>query len=200
MSREPPPAFYDDRAAMFLVLWRLLTEGAERGKSGFHLPALATVAADGCPRVRTVVLRAADRASGTLRFHCDRRSGKAAELLSDPACALTAYDAAEKIQIRIEGRASLHTDDAIAESAWAGSRAMSRVCYGAEPGPGTALPTGDAYALPDEAEAATLGRPHFAAVVVRTERLELLYLDRRGHRRAGWRRDGDGWEGAWLAP
>lgn len=200
MSRDPLPAFYDDCDAMFSVLWRLLAEGAQCGKSGFHLPALATVSADGCPRIRTVVLRAADDASGTLRFHCDRRSGKAAEISRHPACALTAYDAAEKIQIRIEGRATLHTDDALAELAWAGSRAMSRVCYGAEPGPGTALPTGDAYVVPDEADAAALGRPHFAAVLVRAERLELLYLDRRGHRRAGWRRDGEGWEGAWLAP
>ena len=200
MSRDPLPAFYDDRDALLAELWRLLAEGAERGSSGFHLPALASVAADGRPRVRTVVLRAADRDGGTLRFHCDRRSDKAAELRLHPACALTAYDGPAKIQIRIEGRASLHTDDAVAESAWAGSRAMSRVCYGSDPGPGTVLQAGGAYALPDEADAATLGRPHFATVLVHSERLDMLYLDRRGHRRARWRRDGDRWAGAWLAP
>ncbi|TXM89250.1 pyridoxamine 5'-phosphate oxidase, partial [Methylobacterium sp. WL122] len=27
-----------------------------------------------------------------------------------------------------------------------------------------------------------------------------LYLDRRGHRRAGWRREGEGWQGEWRVP
>jgi pyridoxamine 5'-phosphate oxidase len=199
MTRAPLPAFYDDLDATFTELWRLLAQGAALGQSGFHLPALATLGPDG-PRLRTVVLRAADAASGTLRFHCDRRSDKAAELLANPACALAAYDAPAKIQIRIEGRATLHADDAVAEAAWAGSRAMSRVCYGADPAPGTALPTGGAYTLPDADAAATLGRPHFGAIVVRAERLDVLYLDRRGHRRAAWSRAQDNWTGGWIAP
>lgn len=200
MSRAPLPAYYDDLDATFAALWGHLADGAAHGRSGFHLPVVATLGAAGGPRLRTVVLRAADRDAGTLRFHCDRRSDKAAEILANPACALTAYDEATKIQIRIEGRAALHVDDAVAEAAWAGSRAMSRVCYGSEPGPGTALPAGDAYALPDEAAAGALGRPHFAAVLVRVERLDFLYLDRRGHRRAAWHRCGSGWQGGWLAP
>ncbi|WP_457107292.1 pyridoxamine 5'-phosphate oxidase family protein [Methylobacterium sp. P5_C11] len=200
MSRAPLPAYYDDLDATFEALWGLLADGAAHGRSGFHLPTVATLGAAGGPRLRTVVLRAADRAAGTLRFHCDHRSDKAAEILANPACALTAYDEATKIQIRIEGRAALHVDDAVAEAAWAGSRSMSRVCYGSEPGPGTALPTGGAYALPDEATAGALGRPHFAAVLVRVERLDFLYLDRRGHRRAAWRRSGSTWQGGWLAP
>jgi pyridoxamine 5'-phosphate oxidase len=199
MTRAPLPDFYEDLDATFAELWRLLAEGAAQGRSGFHLPVLATLGPDG-PRLRTVVLREADAESGTLRFHCDRRSDKAAEILANPACALAAYDEASKIQIRIEGRATLHTDDAVAEAAWASSRAMSRVCYGADPAPGTALPTGGAYTLPDEDAAASLGRPHFAAVRVRAARLDFLYLDRRGHRRAAWTRGQGDWTGGWIAP
>ncbi len=195
----PLPPFYDDLDATLSELWRLLADGAAHGRSGFHLPTLATVAGEG-PRLRTVVLREADAATGTLRFHCDRRSDKAFELAENPACALAVYDGAAKIQIRIEGRAVLHTDDALAEAAWAGSRAMSRVCYAAEPPPGTALTAGNAYTLPDEATAETAGRRHFCAVVVRAQRLDFLYLDRRGHRRAAWCRDGSDWEGGWVAP
>ncbi|WP_342163724.1 pyridoxamine 5'-phosphate oxidase family protein [Methylobacterium sp. SD21] len=195
----PLPPFYDDLDATLSELWRLLADGAAHGRSGFHLPTLATVAGEG-PRLRTVVLREADPVAGTLRFHCDRRSDKAFELAENPACALAVYDEAAKIQIRIEGRAVLHTDDALAEAAWAGSRAMSRVCYAAEPPPGTALTAGNAYTLPDEATAETAGRRHFCAVVVRAQRLDFLYLDRRGHRRAAWCRDGADWEGGWVAP
>ena len=200
MTRTPLPAFYDDLDGTRAELWRLLAEGVAQGRSGFHLPVLATLGPEGGPRLRTVVLREADPIAGALRFHCDRRSDKAAELLASPACALAAYDAAAKIQIRAEGRATLHTDDAVAEAAWAGSRAMSRVCYAADPAPGTALPTGGAYTLADEDAAAALGRPHFAAVAVRVERLDFLYLDRRGHRRAAWRRTQTGWSGSWIAP
>ncbi len=200
MSRPPLPDFFDDLDACREALWRLLADGAERGRSGFHLPALATVDAEGRPRLRSVVLRAADAGSGTLRFHCDRRSDKAAELAARPACALQAYDADAKVQVRIEGTARLHTADAVAEAAWAEARAMSRVCYGTEPAPGTALAEGGAYTLPDAEAALTLGRPHFAAVTVRAERLDFLYLDRRGHRRAGWRRAEAGWTGTWLTP
>lgn len=196
---SPLPDFYDDLDASFREAWRLLADGAEHGRSGFHLVTLASVA-QGAPRLRTVVLRAAEGGPGILRFHCDRRSDKARELAAHPACALAAYDGPTKIQIRIEGRASLHTDDAVADAAWAASRPMSRVCYAAEPAPGTVLPAGDAYTLPDEETAALGGRPSFCVVRVEARRLDFLYLDRRGHRRAAWERDGSGWTGAWLAP
>ncbi len=201
MSRAPLPAFHDDLDACFAEAWRLLAEGVERGRSGFHLPALATLDPAGAPRVRTVVLRAVDRGAGTLRFHCDRRSAKADEIARNGACALMAYDGETSVQIRAEGQGSLHTGDALAEAAWAAAQPMSRVCYGTVPGPGIAIPEGGAYALPDADEALRLGRPHFAAVVVRVASLDFLYLDRRGHRRARWDRAGAApWTGRWLVP
>lgn len=196
---DPLPPFHDDLEAALTEIWRLLEEGPVLRRNAFHMPALATVDAAGQPQVRTVVLRAADRASGALRFHCDRRSDKAAEIAATGVAALHGYDSAAKIQIRASGPARLHTDDALAEAAWAGSRAMSRVCYGADPAPGAVLPTGGAYALPDAETALTTGRPNFCAVVVEVARLEFLFLDRRGHRRAAWMR-ADGWRGCWLAP
>ncbi|AWN35947.1 pyridoxamine 5'-phosphate oxidase family protein [Methylobacterium radiodurans] len=201
MSRAALPAFHDDLDACFAEVWRLLGAGVERGRSGFHLPALATLGAAGVPRVRTVVLRAVDPEAGTLRIHCDRRSDKADEIARNGACALMAYDRETTVQIRAEGRGTLHTDDALADAAWAAAQPMSRVCYGTAPGPGTAIPAGDAYALPDADAAVALGRPHFAAVVVRVAALDFLYLDRRGHRRARWDRSGTGpWTGRWLVP
>jgi hypothetical protein len=88
----------------------------------------------------------------------------------------------------------------VADAAWAGALAMSRVCYGIEPAPGTALAAGDAYALPGEDPEARLGRENFCAVVLTVERMDLLYLDRRGHRRAVFFREGEGWRGTWVAP
>ncbi|KQT70207.1 pyridoxamine 5'-phosphate oxidase [Methylobacterium sp. Leaf465] len=196
---DPLPPFHDDLDAALAEVWRLLVEGPRFRRNAFHMPALATVDAQGYPQVRTVVLRHADPVAGALRFHCDRRSDKASEIAASGHAALHGYDSAAKIQIRASGPATLHGDDALADAAWAGSMAMSRVCYGADPAPGARLPAGDAYTLPDPETALTLGRPNFCAVVVTLARLEFLYLDRRGHRRAAWAR-ADGWRGVWLAP
>ena len=196
----PLPPFHDDLDASLAELWRLLGEGARRAGSGFHTPALATVDAKDRPQVRTVVLRAADPETAVLRFHCDRRSRKAADIARSGYAALHAYDGEAKVQIRLSGPASLHIGDAVAHEAWAGSMAMSRVCYGTMPAPGATIDTGDAYTQPDEEEAVTLGRPNFCAVLVRADTLEFLYLDRRGHRRARWTWDGEGWAGNWLVP
>ncbi|MGU3537656.1 pyridoxamine 5'-phosphate oxidase family protein [Methylobacterium sp. A54F] len=195
------PDFYDDLVLFREALWEALARGARDRRSAFHVPTLATVDAAGRPRARTVVLRAVDAAAGTLRVHCDRRSDKAREIAGSGAFALQAYDPDATLQVRAEGRATLHTDDALADAAWDAAQAMSRVCYGAEPGPGTVLPAGGAYALPDAEAARTLGRPHFAVLLLRPERLEALYLARAGHRRAAWAREADGaWTGRWLAP
>ena len=214
-ARAPLPPFHDDLAAAWAELWRLLADGVLRGCSAFHTPSLATLGDDGRPRVRTVVLREADSETAILRVHCDRRSDKAREILAGEIlareilagealarapCALHAYDPKAKVQIRIEGRASLHTDDAVAEAAWAGSQPMSRVCYGIDPAPGTALARGGAYAQPDPEAALVIGRPNFCVIRVRAEVLDFLYLDRRGHRRAGWTRGETGWTGTWLVP
>ncbi|MCJ2079771.1 pyridoxamine 5'-phosphate oxidase family protein [Methylobacterium sp. J-090] len=202
---SPLPPFHDSLDASFFEVWRLLQEGPRLRRNAFHMPALATVDAHGQSQVRTVVLREADPATGRLRFHCDRRSAKAAEIEASGRAALHGYDTATKIQIRVAGSARLHTDDALAEAAWAGSRIMSRTCYGIAPAPGTALPTGGAYTQPEDGADLDLSRANFCAVVVTAERLDFLFLDRRGHRRAGWARGeagcGEaGWTGTWLAP
>ena len=49
--------------------------------------ALATVGADGAPRIRHVLLSSYDR--GRLHFHTDERTDKAAELAADPRAAAT---------------------------------------------------------------------------------------------------------------
>ena len=198
MAESPP--FYDDLAACHAELWRLLAEGVSDRGSPFHTPALATVDPHGRPQVRAVVLRAVDKAAGTLRFHCDRRSEKAAEIAATRVAALQAYDPAAKIQIRIDGTAEPHTDDWFAETSWTEAQPMSRVCYGIDPAPGTALAHGGDYTLPDADAALLSGRGNFCAVVLRAERLEFLYLHRDGHRRALWLRSDAGWVETWLVP
>lgn len=198
MTDQPP--FYDDLAACLEEAWRRLCEGATSRRGAFHTPSLATIGLDGAPRLRTVVLRGADPGTRTLRFHTDQRSDKAAEIVRTPRVALHAYEAGAKIQVRIEGRARLHAQDAVTEAAWEAALPMSRICYGVVPGPGTPIPAGDAYAMPDDEEKAARDRENFRVVLVTVERLEFLYLAFEGHRRARFSWDGEEMSGTWLVP
>jgi hypothetical protein len=190
----------DDLRAVLAGIWDRLERGVTDRRSAFHAPTLATLGLDGRPRARTVVLRGTERADRTLRFHCDARSDKFAELDAEPRVALHAYDAASKFHVRAEGVATLHRADTVADRAWNASRPASRVGYGTEPAPGSVIERGDAYALPADDEAVAAGRANFAAVVVKVRTFEYLHLAFAGHRRARFRFEGERVEASWLAP
>lgn len=193
---RPRPAHAHDLAELRAEAFRLLARGVADRRSAFHTPTLATVGLDGAPRARTLVLRGFEAASRTLRLHTDARSAKPAELAREPRCALHVYDPAAQVQVRLEGLARLHRDDAVAEAAWAASRPMSRMCYAIEPGPGTPV----AAPLPAPRDPAA-GRAHFAVILLRFHRLEWLWLAAEGHRRARIAWDAAGVEEAtWLSP
>jgi hypothetical protein len=195
---EPAVPFADSLPETLAWALARLAEGTRDRRSPAHSPTLGTIGLDGRPRLRTVILRGFDEESRRLRFHTDRRSAKVAELARDPRVALHVYDQAGKFQMRIDGLASVHHEDAIADESWASSRAMSRVCYGTNPAPGTTIRDGGAFSVPSDEETEG-GRVNFAAVVVTMERLETLYLAFSGHRRAAFRFVGEP-SATWLVP
>lgn len=164
----------------------------------FHTLTLATIAADGAPNARILVLRGVCKETKRLRFHTDRRTQKLDHLKHDARCAVLGYDPAAKLQLRLEGKASLHLDDNIADEAWLKSQAQSRACYTQETPPGLRLdePIKDAPQPPADFEA---GRENFCVLLVEAIRLEWLYLHHLGHRRAAWAKNGAAWKGTWLA-
>lgn len=198
-AREPA-ASHEDLDAALEEAWGHWLTGATDRRSPFHAPICATISLLGAPRARVVTLRACDPTRRMLRFHVDRRSDKFAELEANPSLALTAYDPALKVQLRAEGRASLHLDDGIADAAWASARPMSRVCYGESPGPGAMLPSGSAYTLPATPEEVEAGRAHFCVVALEVAVLEWLHLAHSGHRRARFEFTADAVGASWLAP
>jgi pyridoxamine 5'-phosphate oxidase len=198
----PIPSFYDDIDATLAHALGLLVRGVPDRRSPFHHPVVATLGVDGRPRLRTVILRGFDFTKRELRFHTDRRSQKVSEIAADPRVSLIGYDSGAKIQLRIEGIATLHTYDAVADAAWEAAKLFSRQCYGIAPGPGTPLDASADFALPETTEEGTApGRAHFTAVTVRMESLEWLYLASQGHRRALYSWDTAGaLSSSWLAP
>lgn len=195
------PAFYDSLPLTLEQAWHMLWLGVHKRNHAFHTVSVASIGLDGRPRTRVVVLRKADANSWLLRFHTDRRGDKIAEFKRDNRVAVLAYDPESKVQVRLEGVAEVHTEDAVADEAWAASRLFSRQCYGVQPQPGQAIDSGDAFALPETTEEATApGRQNFCAVVVQVQSLEWLYLAASGHRRARFTRALDGITSQWLTP
>jgi 3-hydroxyisobutyrate dehydrogenase len=186
-------------------IWTELEQGALDAKSAFHTPVLGTLGANSC-RLRTVVLRRVEPGQRQLICHTDLRSDKVAEIRQNPAVSWLFYSPAAKIQIRAEGRATVHYQDEIARAGWERSQLMSRRCYLIEVGPGTktdqpesGLPA-DMLDRSPTAEESEAGWPNFALIASTIERLDWLYLDSKGHRRAQFEWTGENFVGSWVIP
>jgi pyridoxamine 5'-phosphate oxidase len=199
--KQAEPSFYNDLTETLAESWRLMARGVADRRSAFHHPTIATLGLDGRPRARTVILRGCGPSERSLRFHTDNRSDKVREIARDNRVSAHFYDSAAKIQIRIDGRATVHSDDGLADAAWMETRVFSRQCYGILPGPGTTIAQGEDFFLPETTDEATLpGRAHFSAVTLEVENLEWLYLASSGHRRALFCWNGTGVSSQWLTP
>lgn len=202
MTPPPLPSFANSLDATHREAFRILARAVADRRAPMHTPTVSTLGLDGRPRARVVVLRGFDASARTLRFHTDVRSEKFHELSADPRIAMLFYDVALKVQIRIEGVASLHHGDAVADKAWQESQAMSRHCYATTPAPGSAIVEGHAFHVPVGRELTDDGKPHFVAVVIKFDRLEWLWLGSDGHRRARfiWRAGENEPQSEWLVP
>ena len=185
---EPFPDHHNDLAATLKFAWQMVGRGVQDRRSAFHTPVLATHSADG-PQARVLVLRAFDLATRTLTFHTDTRSAKLPELAHDNRVALTFYDAARKVQLRLGGIATVHANDALSHQRWAAARPSSLRCYlGAQPGAVSAAPTSGLPAQVEgrepEWQELAVAEPNFAVLQIATQRMEWLHLHTRGQRRA----------------
>lgn len=186
--------------------WSMLEHAVSHRKSPMHLGMLATWSDSG-PQARIVVLREANRETGSLRFHTDIRSPKFAELQHDPRVAWVFYDASEKIQVRMLGKAEIHTRGPVAEAAWINTIPFSRRCYMAAIAPGSASEE-ETSGLPLELEdreptmeESEVGRVNFCAVLTQIEEIDVYTLAVTGHRRAHfWLEDGKVSRSEWRAP
>ncbi len=194
------PDFVDDLDGTLRHAWACLARGVKDRRSPFHSPTIATLGLDGRPRMRTVVLRAVCLETRQLRFHTDQRGLKSAEIRNDSRVGVHVYDGRGKFQLRAEGIAHLHEDDALARAAWEESRLMSQACYATQPAPGTRIGVPGAFDLPEDAAAIAAGAPNFSVVSICLTEIETLYLDHAGHRRARFVLDDDDQQASWLVP
>lgn len=136
-----------------------------------------------------MILRHYDADAHLLRFHTDARAPKVKVIANDPRVAVLGYDRVVKLQLRMQGRAWTERFGAMADAAWAESRAFARRCYlGVAPGEGTDVPSSG---LPSELEDIEPledqlldARKNFAIMPVTVERIDWFSLAHIGHRRS----------------
>lgn len=202
------PDFYNDLDLSFAKAWDLIEPGAIKRSSPAHTPVVGSVDAAGLSQLRVMVLREADRSTRRLRFHTDSRSAKIEDFAIDDRVSILMYDAAEKLQLRLFGTASVQTEGAAVDAAWASSTTFARRCYMAENAPGieSDLPTSGLPAWIEGRQPLEeqLGeaRANFAILWCDITEMEWLYLANAGHRRARWTWNGSlqSWSGRWLVP
>ncbi len=193
---QPPPSPGEP-----LPPWRALVRGAleRQGRSPqARWLQLASVAADGTPRVRTLVFRCWAGAR-CLDLLTDRRSAKSGELVGSAPLELCWVLPRARSQFRLRGhRLPLDGDDEERSLTfhWQALTPRGRALWG-WPAPGQAL-------LPEGPFPRELGedapRPaHFELLRVRLQRVELLELTGHPHRRRCWRAD-NGWQEEPLNP
>lgn len=196
-----------DLPAVRDAAFALLGRGVGDRRSPFHTPVLVTNGLDGFPAARTVVLRGFDRERRHLSMHTDRRSAKVGELSVDDRAALVFYDARQRVQLRVNGRARVHHGDDVAAAAWGRLSPLGRRCYLGEP-PGSPSPLAtsglpaDVVEFPPSPERSEAGFANFTVVTLTMLSMDWLSLRLRGHRRArfAWSADSaDAWS-TWLAP
>lgn len=192
--------------AIYTLLWNCLADGTRAGHQPFKVMQAATVALDGSPNVRSVVLRRVSEADNVIAFYTDLRSPKIAELRNEARIALVGADAARNVQIRVAGAARMVVDETARRAAWNASREPSLIVYRTAHAPGTPIEQPrDAFGEPpnvaNTAHSADAGFDNFAIVEVRPHSLDWLDLSAAdGHERARFLREGAAWSGAWIAP
>lgn len=169
--------------------WNRLVNGAVKSRDPLHTPCVATHSGNDIS-LRTVVLRKAIHESRELRFHTDTRSKKWQELSFNPTISALFYDAADRIQIRVKGRAELHFNNDLTNNAWQKTSLSSRRCYltNFDPSSFTQNPTSG---LPKHIEQenftleeSEIGFQNFGIVSIQVQNIDWLWLHHAGHRRA----------------
>lgn len=183
--------WHDDLEATRAHVWAELENTLTARQAPWRTPVLSTLGTDGAPEARTVVLRAVDPEAGTVTVYTDLRSAKVAEIGREPRAALTFWDPAESLQLRLRGTAVI-LSGADADPIWRALPPHATADYGTVPAPGSEIP--------EPAQRATTGSiSGFAVLVVQAVSLETLHIGRDRHRRARFQK-GDRWGGVWLAP
>ncbi|MEK9612887.1 MAG: pyridoxamine 5'-phosphate oxidase family protein [Flavobacteriaceae bacterium] len=158
-------------------------------KHPFRFFTLATVANDGSPHLRTVVLRDYDRLQNRFVVFTDLRSQKISELKQDPRAQLFFYDPKKLVQIVVSAKCiSINQNLEV----------YSRIPDQSKKDYTTKLAPGIEIKAPDQVDYLET-KNYFTQLIFNASSIEYLRLKRPNHLRARFS-NSDQWEGVFLNP
>lgn len=172
-------------ADLLTHVWARFGDGVRHAGDPFRIVCLATCGVNG-PEARMVGLRRADRGSGEIEVHSDRRTAKCRALEADPRATLLAWDPAAQLQVRVGLDMRMVASDPVR---WTSIPEAARLNYGTDPAPGDAVPHPD-----DVTRRVDIAR--FVALIGRVRTIDIVSLAHDPHRRVFC--DAEGCR--WVAP
>ena len=167
--------------------WRELKLGVKKAKHDYHTFVFSTIHNDE-PESRTVVLRALDKNKPQIWFHTDKRSQKISEIKKHKSVSALFYDTSRKVQLRINGKAILESNNKRNAKIWDSMSLDSKLCYMGPYAPSQQLPQFSPNLLRKPAQEINekdykLGLTRFCRVRIDITRADWLHLDYQGHQR-----------------
>jgi len=185
--------------------WTMLKRGVDDFNDPFHWPVVGTTGKDGS-NLRTVILRQFILSDRILVCHSDARSAKVQEISSSAKVSWLFYHPNRKVQLRISGHATLHSNDELADEQWRATKITSRCNYATTEPPGTSIdkPSSGLSDLfrnkvPTLLES-EICREHFMAIACQIEHMDWLILRVLGNRRARFDWDRNELKANWVTP
>lgn len=191
MTDDPTLA---DPSRHLAAIWQALNAVADTPDAAWRTPTLSTIALDGSPDARTVVLRSADAAARELRLFADARSPKVEQLSANGRAAVTFWDPKTQIQLRVAGECVRLYDDEVIRAAWKHVPESNRINYC------TALSPGSSIESPAADHLASDGVDNFAVLAFIAQSFDWLWLDRTSHKRCRFDLSFPNAERTWLVP
>lgn len=176
------------------LLFAELSKSTVHKKHPFRNVVLSTVNKE-LPKSRWVVFRKLT-SEKTFYIYTDARSEKVTELTINSNCGLLFYHQRHGLQIRFEGVAQIHQQNALTHTFWPGVMGNSAKNYTTTLPPGTpieSVESGNSF-LKETTDT------HFVIIEIIPQRMEMLQLGRDGHIRASFKRVNEEWQGTFLVP
>ena len=169
-----------------------LQNGAKDREHPYHYFTIATLGVDKFARLRLVALRNVSN-DLKLTFFTDKRSKKVLHIKENPRVSLLFYHPEKLLQLRIEGMATINSDQFQIQKTWETIGNEARKDYLTTEAPGTTITN------PESVEYLKDG-DYFSIVDIEPLRIERLKLNTEGHRKTKFNKKGDKWTSEHLVP
>ena len=177
---------------LFNELQEELQKGASQKNHPFHVFTLGTVGLGSVARLRTIVLREFTEAQHII-FFTDFRSKKILHLKENNRVGMLFYHPEKRLQLKIEGLATIYSDPATKKEYWNEIDATGKKSYTTTEAPGSALNNPELIDY--------LGNDnHFCMVEITPFKIEYLKLEKPEHIRVRFSKQDDLWKSEYLVP